>query len=257
MAGVDDPVGQYGEKLFASYLAVHNLPADHEPPINGTAKLIDFVISTPRGDAVNAEVKTIWDPPPRGSGFFDPYRTIRAHIDIGREKFKSLKHALNVLVFTAFPGSFVDLTDPFNMLGSMVGNYGFTIPFNPEEGSFDSSAIQGTFLPGEGLMVRRTTQRNTRISALITLHNGDRWFPHLPEGGISVGAAQRLIVQRLDEPGISLPYVTVWENPVADRKLPDDIFNGPRDARWTHDGKEYWLSFKGEERMMRDESEWR
>ena len=48
MAGVDDPVGQYGEKLFASYLAVHNLPADHEPPINGTAKLIDFVISQHR-----------------------------------------------------------------------------------------------------------------------------------------------------------------------------------------------------------------
>ena len=72
MAGVDDPVGQYGEKLFARYLAVHNLPADHEPPVNGTAKLIDFVIRTPRENAVNAEVKTIWDPPPEGILNFPP-----------------------------------------------------------------------------------------------------------------------------------------------------------------------------------------
>lgn len=256
MAGVDDPVGQYGEKLFGKYLAAHNLIIDHEPEISGTAKRVDYVISSPAGYLVNAEVKTIWDPPPRRSGAFDPYRPIRTHIDIGREKFKDLKSAINVLVFTAFPGSFVDLTSPYNMLGSMVGNYGFTIPFNPFKQSFDSSRMQGTFLPGEGLMVRRTIHRNTRISALVTLHNADSWFPRVPQGGLSVREAQRLIVARLDEPGIELPYVTVWENPVAEKKLPDTVFNGPRDARWTHDGEAFALSFRGEERVTGSKSDW-
>ena len=257
MAGVDDPVGQYGEKLFAKYLAAHSLLTDYEPKISGTAKRVDHVISLPDNCLVNAEVKTIWDPPPRGSGVFDPYRAIRSHIDIGREKFKELQGSINVLVFTAFPGSFADLTDPHNMLGSMVGNYGFTIPFDPLKGSFDSSGMQGTFLPGDGLMVRRTIYRNTRISALVTLHNADSWFPRIPQGGLSIGEAQRLIVARVDEPNIGLPYVTVWENPVAEKKLPDTVFNGPRDARWTHDGEAFVSSFRGEERTQESESNWR
>lgn len=257
MAGVDDPVGQYGEKLFANYLAAHTLLADHEPAIGVTAKRVDYVISSPDGNLVNAEIKTIWNLPPRGSGVFDPYRAIRTHIDVGREKFKDLKGAINVLVFTAFPGSFVDLTDPYNMLGSMVGNYGFTIPFDPVKESFDTSGMRGAFLPGEGLMVRRTIHRNTRISALVTLHNADSWFPRIPQEGLSIGEAQRLIVARLDEPEIRPPYVTVWENPVADKRLPDTVFYGPCDARWTHDGQEYRLSFQGEERAAENGGDWR
>ena len=257
MAGVADPVGLYGEKLFAKYLAAHDLRADHEPTMSGTPKRVDYVIPLLKDVVVNAEVKTIWDPPPRGSGVFDPYRAIRAHIAIGRNKFKGLKGSINVLVFTAFPGSFVDLCDPYNMLGSMVGNYGFTIPFDPIEGTFDSSKTQGTFLPGEGLMVRRTAHRNTRISALVTLHNADKWFPRIPAEGLSIGQAQRMIADRIDEAGTLSPYVTVWENPVAEKKLPDTVFNGPRDARWTHDGEAYVLSFQGAERTTITESEWR
>ena len=38
MAGVDDRLGNTGEKLFAKYLAAHSLLGDHESEISGIAK---------------------------------------------------------------------------------------------------------------------------------------------------------------------------------------------------------------------------
>ena len=117
--------------------------------------------------------------------------------------------------------------------------------------------MQGTFFLGEGLMMRQTNHRNTRISALVILHNADKWFPSVPLKELAIGEVQRLIVARLDEPGIRPPYVTVWENPVADKKLPGTVFNGPRDARWSYDGEQFLLSFRGEERATGREEDWR
>jgi hypothetical protein len=69
----------------------------------------------------------------------------------------------------AGPNSFVNLMDSTTMLGAMYGDFGFTLPFNPELGHFDAEQMQGGFIPGRGKMLRNGSILRTRIAALISL----------------------------------------------------------------------------------------
>jgi hypothetical protein len=152
---------------------------------------------------------------------------LRTHIDAGSKKFKDLPDALCALVLVAAPDSFIHLLDPHVMLGAMYGNFGWTIPFNPELGKADASQIESKFFIGQGKMVRPNQFSNTRIAALISLVDYYT-FPKEQE---------------------KTPCVTVWENVTAKRRLPQDIFRGEMDAWWTCDEEGQSRSFVGQKRL--------
>ena len=104
-------------------------------------------------------------------------------------------------------------------------------------------------------MVQPSRFQNTRIAAFISLvsystfakeamlyartddgrSEGERWDDALSgRAGIK------------QEPTLC---VTVWENGIAKRKLPRDIFRGPMDAWWTCDEDRQGPSFLGERRL--------
>ena len=169
----------FGERAFANYLDGCQISYEYEPALPKIPQLFDFVIDHPTHGKILLDVKDIevgmfGDSPCVAT--FDPYLPIRKHIDAGRQKFKAASDYVNGLVLVAAPNCHVDLLTPYVVLGSMYGDYGFSIPFNPELGHHDASAISKEFIVGRGKMVQKNgPHRNTRIAALITLHNFSLW----------------------------------------------------------------------------------
>jgi len=245
-----------GEQAFEQYLTEQGIAFEYEPPLSFTRKRVDYGIDHPTYGQIYFEVKDIEASPFEGAGSFfqfNPYEPIRTHIDAGKDKFKDFPDKLCALVlYSEAPG--VRLMEPYVMLGAMYGNFGFTIPFNPESGTADSSQIESKFLVGEGKMVRPTLHRNTRIAALISLV---RYHTFAKEAVRYVRTDDgRTGEERWDDAisgraGISQEPTlccTVWENATANLRLPQDIFRGPMDAWWTRDGDAQVLSFVGERR---------
>jgi hypothetical protein len=159
-------------------------------------------------------------------------------------------------VLAAPPGSFIQLNEPHVMLGAMYGDYGFKIPFDTVRGVADPDLISSEFLVGKGKMVRKSRLQNTRIAALITVQQYKVWhlamrkYMNTDDGRPRNERAGELIRGEVDlgdceavETG-----VTVWENAVATRKLPKDMFRGEMDAWWESSGDEQRLTFVGEHR---------
>jgi hypothetical protein len=246
----------YGEELFEKYLNAQSIPFKHEPNIDGSSCLIDFVIDHPTHGAILIEVKDITSSMFTGRiGVFDPYDPVREHIEEGQRKFKDFPDALCALALVVAPEGLADLQSPHVMLGSMYGDMGFTIPINVESGQADASQIRRDFLIGKGKMVRRSRFQNTRISALISLHN---YHTFAKEAALYIrtddGRAheERWLDVHAGRTNISAdptPCVTVWENAVAKRRLPRDLFRGSMDAWWTADEGNQELSFIGERRL--------
>lgn len=243
-----------GERLFEKHLNAHRLKFEHEPPLVGTSRLIDYVVEHPTHGQIFFEVKDIHHRPPAGSrSAFDPHKEIRKHIVKGAEKFVGLPDALCVLVLVAAPGSFVDLLSPRIMLGAMYGDLGVTIPVNPGLGHFDASKIESKFLIGKGKMVRPNCFQYTRIAALISLTNYDTSSKEalkyiMTDDGRTKEDRWADILNgtvKFDE----TPCVTVWENGTAKRRLPQDIFRGDMDAWWTCDEGGQTRSFVGRKRL--------
>lgn len=73
-------------------------------------------------------------------------------------------------MLVAPPGSIVDLETPEVVLGSMYGDFGFRIPVDLEQGKADVEGMTTEFQLGNGKMVHRGGFQNTRIAAIITVH---------------------------------------------------------------------------------------
>ncbi len=247
----------FGEQLFEEYLVSQNIAFEREPTLPGVSQLIDFVVEHSTHGKILLEVKDIENAmPPRGFSSFNPYTSIREHIEEGTRKFKSASNYVCALVLAAPPGSFVQLNDPHVMLGAMYGDFGFKIPFDPERGAADPDLISSEFLIGKGKMVRKSRLQNTRIAALITVQQYKVWhlamrkYMNTDDGRPRDERAAELRRGEVDlgdyeavETG-----VTVWENAIAARKLPIDIFRGEMDAWWESTGNEQRLTFAGERR---------
>jgi hypothetical protein len=142
------------------------------------------------------------------------------------------------------------------MLGAMYGDFGFKIPFDPERGSADPDQISSEFLVGNGKMVRKTQLQNTRIAALITVHQFAVWhlamrkYMNTDDGRPRDERAGELIRGEVDIGDFEAVEigVTVWQNAVATRKLPSDMFRGEMDAWWEFSGDGQSLTFIGERR---------
>ena len=246
----------YGELLFEKYLNLQDIKFVYEPPLPNTSRLVDYVVEHPTHGQILFEVKDIHNPPPKGSfSQFDPYPPIRRHIDEGSKKFRDLPDALSALVLVSAPGSFVDLLDPHVMLGSMYGDFGWTIPVDLELGRADGSQIESRFLPGKGKMVRSNCFRNTRIAALISLVDYNTFpkeavrYLKTDDGRTEAERNADLYEGRINISEEKTPCVTVWENGTAKHRLPQDIFRGDMDAWWTCDEEGQSRSFIGQRRL--------
>jgi hypothetical protein len=250
----------YGETLFEEYLISQNVSFEREPKLPGMSQLIDFVVDHPTHGKILLEVKDIENAPaPRGFSQIDTYGPIRSHIEDAREKFRSARDYICALILVASPGSLVMLNEPHVMLGAMYGDFGFKIPFDPVRGEADPDQIRSEFLVGKGKMVRSARVQNTRISAIITVQQYALW--HLTMRAHANTDDGRPRGERLEDVlrgDIEMPEyeatalgVTVWENAVATKKLPGDMFRGEMDAWWETDGQgEQSLTFIGEKRRV-------
>lgn len=251
--GMNKPT--YGESLFEAYLISHGIAFEREPKLPGVSQLIDFVIDHPTHGKILLEVKDIVNPMPfRGFGAFDPYKPIREHIEQGTRKFKSTAGYVCGLVLSTPPGSFVQLNEPNYMLGAMYGDVGFRIPFDPDSNLSDHPEVTTEFLVGKGKMVRSSRLQNTRIAALISIQEFAVW--HLAMRTYirtDDGRTARERVQDIYDGVAGLPDdteakeigVTVWENAVASRKLPGDLFQGEMDAWYEFSEGLQTLTFAG------------
>lgn len=247
----------YGEKLFKSYLQSQNVMFEQEPSLPGITQLVDFVVDHPTHGKILLEVKDIVRPFNLGFGAFDPYAPIRQEIDSAKDKFKATRDYVCALVIVANPGSLVSLETPEIVLGAMYGDFGFRVPFNPERGNLDKAEVTSGFIPGRGKMVRKSENRNTRIAAVITVHEYHLW--HLAMRRYLDTEDGRTRNERLSDIGngtADLPPedatelgVTVWENGTAAKRLPTDLFRGPMDAWWAaNENGQQKLAFIGEKR---------
>jgi hypothetical protein len=248
----------YGETLFEEYLISQKIQFEREPKLPGISQLIDFVVDHPTHGKIMLEVKDIENElPPRGFSQFNSYSPIRSHIEDGREKFRSTSKYVCALVLAAPPGSFVLLNEPHVMLGAMYGDLGFKIPFDPVRGQADADQIRAEFLVGKGKMVRTTRVQNTRIAALIAIQPYAIWhlamkkYANTDDGrtrGERLADIMRGDIEMPEEDATALG-VTVWENAVASKRLPSDMFRGEMDAWWEADGEgDQSLTFIGERR---------
>ncbi len=211
--------------------------------MQGISQRIDFVVDHPDCGKILLEVKDIENgpPPPGGFGFFDPYGPIRTHIEAGKKKFKNTADYTCALVLAAPPTSFVMLDDSPTMMGAMYGDPGFEMSFNTKTGVGDPETLRPIYIPGKGKMIRKTEVQNTRIAALITVidhklwHHAMRKYINTENGRSRQERADDVMNPEafgLPPFDATMPGVTVWENAVAKRKLPKDLFKGEMDACW-------------------------
>ena len=244
--------------MLEAYLVAHGVAFEREPPLPGVSQLIDFVVDHPTHGKVLLEVKDIVNPMPSlGFSTFNPYKPIREHIEDGTKKFKSTADYVCALVLAAPPGSFVQLNEPSTMLGAMYGDVGFRIPFDPDGKGEADPDVRAEFLVGQGKMVRPSRLQNTRIAALISIQEFAVWnlamrkYIHTDDGRTKAERGRDVF-----EGTAGLPEdieaketgVTVWENAVATRKLPGDLFKGEMDAWYEVSEGHQTLTFAGEHR---------
>jgi hypothetical protein len=100
--------------------------------------------------------------------------------------------------------------------------------------------LQAIYIPGKGKMIRKSEVQNTRIAAIICVvehkiwHHAMRKHLNTEDGRTKQERYNDLWNGEIDMPeeDATLPGMTVWENAVATRKLPKDIFRGQMDAWW-------------------------
>ena len=248
----------YGEDLLAAYLTAHGVAFEREPKLPGVSQLIDFVVDHPTHGKILLEVKDIVNPmPASGLGTFDPYKPIREHIEEGTLKFRSTADCVCGLVLAAPPGSFVQLNNPNYMLGAMYGDLGFRVPFDSEGHGSSDQEVTTEFLVGKGKMVRPSRFQNTRIAALISIqefavwHLAMRKYIRTDDGRTKQERFQDIYnctAALPDDTEAKETGITVWENAVASKRLPGDLFKGVMDAWYEVSEGHQTLAFTGERR---------
>jgi hypothetical protein len=168
------------ERLFETYLQASGyLEFEFEPSLPGSNARPDFILRTNREDCptgVLFEVKEFQPMPAdfqRSGGSYDPYGAIREKIQEGRKKFRDFKQYPCALVLYNAGKPLVDLRWEL-IYGAMLGNLGWSIPFDKEAGKLvDKAVLAPAFMQG-GEMHREKNgvaiePQNTTISAIVVL----------------------------------------------------------------------------------------
>ena len=144
-----------GEALFEQYLNNQGLTDwEFEKKHPGKQKRPDYTVYIDREYLFDVKE---FQPQVLQADFvwYDPYKDIRSKIEEGRRKFQEYKDWSCGLVL--YNNGSALLKDARVMFGAMLGNAGFTMPYNPDTGYANHDAARPAFLDG-GKMVRpRTT----------------------------------------------------------------------------------------------------
>jgi len=164
------------ERLFEMYLQASGyLEFEFEPRISDSAARPDFLVTTADG-AILFELKQ-FQPIPEdfrlGGGSYDPYGPIRDKIQEGRKKFRELKQYPCALVLYNAGKPLVDLRWEF-IYGAMLGNLGYSIPFDKAAGKLVDKPVLSPMFTHGGEMHREKNgeaieAQNTTISAVVVL----------------------------------------------------------------------------------------
>jgi hypothetical protein len=164
------------ERLFEIYLQASGyLEFEFEPRISDVAARPDFLVNTTDG-IVLFEVKQFQPTPADfqlGGGFYDPYGPIRDKIQEGRKKFREFKQFPCALVLYNTGKPLVDLRWEF-IYGAMLGNLGYSIPFDKVAGRLaDKPVLRPVFTQGGEMHREKNGEavepQNTTISAVVVL----------------------------------------------------------------------------------------
>lgn len=245
------------ELLFEEYLATHGYHNwVYEPILEGKTKRLDYRVEH-RGVTHFFEVKEFDSPPPLlGFGSFDPYGPIRAKINQATRQFKDYKEFPCSVVLANPNNAFVQLGEPWAIIGAMLGNLGFEFPVGP---NVDEPVTTKTVFLGGGKMFNRQRRQpqNTTVSSIIVLGT----YP-LREKRIRVAIKERraqlgrktTLEEELqfydaipEHPDLRRVRVDVYENPHARIPHNRDWFSGKFDQRWGLDGKYIRRVYAGEE----------
>lgn len=225
-----------GEEQFAGYLRTMGLPFEFEKEHPGKRKRPDFTVLHEGGECYfDVKDRTVLD---MRSGAYDPHTWFREQIAQGGRKFREFKGSVCAVVVCPANAWSGDFEDPDVMLGSMYGNMGLVIPYNPSTGFVGS--VERWELLGGGRMIRPhwKTPQHTTISALITLRSVPigqaRMLAYAKQHRKSGGRAFEWLQH---DAGIDIEErhtgVIVWENAFAVAKFPERLFLGPYDERWS------------------------
>lgn len=236
----------FSELLFERYLLSQGLNSfEFEKCWPGILKRPDYTLET-EGSTLIFDVKEFpFREPPAGISYASPYEPIRKKISQVRKQFQKFKDKPCTLVL--YTHGFESLHDPIAVNGAMYGEVGISIPFNRETGA--ASEGSQTVFAGRGKMIDDKSKRsqNTTVSALITLYevdiNGLRGEHSLAELWPNAKLADFV---RLSNRRDLVPAVIVWENALARMPLSRNLFTGPCDVRWAHDGEYLSRVFTGE-----------
>jgi hypothetical protein len=110
-------------------------------------KLTDIAIGEAEDDGTAVEVHT-------SGGAYDPHGKLREKVNVARAQFREYKGVPCAVVLHT-EGHGADLRSPEIMLGVMYGNYGVSIPFNPERGDFVGTVPEYGFHGGGSVLHRR------------------------------------------------------------------------------------------------------
>jgi hypothetical protein len=247
VADLEKDMPTKGERLFEAYLlsqGITNYEFEKRHPDKSARP--DYSVTLDREYLF--EVKDFEPKDLLMSGAYDPYTRIREKINQGYRKFKEYKEWPCCLVLYNNNASLVDLESPEIVLGAMYGNYGVSMEFNPELGTYDPTTKSFRFLKG-GKMFRPNSSepQNTTISALITLRQVDVG-PKKLKAFLGKQMKQKLDITPVEafaetfSPDIDFDKherqlgVIVWENMFARIPFPRHLFSGPYDERWVQKG---------------------
>lgn len=168
------------ERLFETYLTMSGfLEYQFEPQIPDSSARPDFLVQALL-DGTKREIlfevkefQATADDFRLGGGSYDPYGPIREKIEEGRKKFRESKQYPCALVLYNAGKPLVDLRWEF-IYGSMLGNLGYSFPFDSNAGKLvEKPVLTPTFAQG-GKMHREKDgvpiePQNTTISAIVVL----------------------------------------------------------------------------------------
>ncbi len=234
------------EVLFEDYMAEQKLGVpDHEPIVPGKNRRVDYRLHF-KDQILWFEVKEFAEDPTcfgeGKGGSYDPYIGIRKKIDEASKKFREYAGESCSLVLYNRNLNLIDISTPFIVLGAMLGNVSYRVPIDFERGVVNGPHSQVFSEGGKLINPRTKNPTNTRISAVIALEKlavGEKEF-HIALARKERAEDRRLSweetfeFQRSEKEAYQRTALRalVYENPYAAKRLPDDIFMGPYDARW-------------------------
>lgn len=242
------------EKIFADYLDEYSYDWDYEPHIPDKSKQPDFLIRHKGIDCLLDAKERSPKSAPEGARMFDPIHGVKKLIERGREKFAEYDdYQCSLVLYNN--GDCDTRINPLCIFGAMLGEPGLTADFDPQSGAINDESSQNIFLDHGGKMIKHykppTLHDSTRnISSLIVpsvyrVPNPDfnralkeeinkqqsvsgREFEGEERAKLAWEIAQEtpIVIKQVHK-------VVVCTNPFARNPLPDSLFNGPYDERYS------------------------